>query len=310
MKQIEYKGKKYFEAVHSDHFDLQRKMVANMTAESWETIPHAGAVFEPDITDFLAKFYEMKKNGKFTNISINTLMLRVIVEGLKACPALNGHIQFNRLFLKGKIKHYKDIHISMPMILPDKKMMTINLHNFESRTLSDMQEYIDDIRRRLVNTNITEAMYSASWNDTMEALKKFKIGTVFGRLAGAKLGKNRIRTLKGKAKKDYKKISKKNKLVGQDIEQGTIMVSNIGSVYRGPSSCKVTIMEIIPPQISAIGIGPAYDAPGVVDNEVKVRKYIPFLIQFDHRALDFGDVVPFLNKLEEVFSKPDLLECL
>ena len=309
MNQKEYKGKKYFEVEKSTHFDLQRKIVANMTSESWETIPHAGVVYEPDVTEFIARFKEMKKQGKFSNISINTLMLRVIVEGLKACPALNGHIQFNRLFLKGKIENYKDINISMPMIMPDESMMTINLHNFESRNMEEMQEYIEDVRRKLDNTNITEAMFSVSMDNTINALKKLKIGTVFGRLAGAKLGKYRVKTLSGKAKKEYKKIPEKDRIVKQDIEQGTITISNLGSVYRG-STCRPAILEVIPPQLCAIGICAVHEAPGVVNGEIVPRSYIPMLIIFDHRALDFGDAAPFMRKLDEIFANPDVLETL
>lgn len=309
MSQKEYKGKKYFETVKSIHFDLQRKIVANMTSESWETIPHAGVNYDPDVTEFMARFKELKKQGKLEGISINTLMIRVIVEGLKACPALNGHIQFNRLFLKGKIEHYKDINISMPMIMPDESMMTINLHNFESRNMADMQNYINDVRRKLENTNITEAMFSVSMDNTISALKKLKIGTVFGRLAGAKLGKYRVKTLSGKAKKEYKKIPEKDRIVKTDIEQGTITISNLGSVYRG-SICRPSIIEVIPPQICAIGLGAVYDAPGVVNGEIKPRSYISMLIIFDHRALDFGDAAPFMKRVDEIFANPDIIESL
>ncbi len=307
MEQKEYKGKKYFEAVRSTHFDLQRKIVSNMTSESWETIPHAGVIYEPDVTEFMARFKELKSQGKLEGISINTLMLRVIVEGLKVCPALNGHIQFNRLFLKGKIEYYKDINISMPMIMPDESMMTINLHNFESRTMAEMQEYIDDVRRKLENTNITEAMFSVSMDNTISALKKLKLGTVFGRLAGAKLGKHRVKTLSGKAKKEYKKIPEKDRIVKQDIEQGTITISNLGSIYRG-SVCRPSVIEVIPPQLCAIGLGAVYDAPGVVNGEIMPRSFLPMLIIFDHRALDFGDAAPFMKRLDQVFANPDLLE--
>ena len=37
----------------------------------------------------------------------------------------------------------------MPMIMPSGDMMTINLHNFENRTLENMQSYILDVKRRM-----------------------------------------------------------------------------------------------------------------------------------------------------------------
>ena len=35
------------------HFDIQRKIVSNMTSESWETIPHASFIYDADVTDFM-----------------------------------------------------------------------------------------------------------------------------------------------------------------------------------------------------------------------------------------------------------------
>ena len=38
------------------HFGIQRKIVANMTSESWETIPHVTYMYEPDVTDFMREY--------------------------------------------------------------------------------------------------------------------------------------------------------------------------------------------------------------------------------------------------------------
>lgn len=37
----------------TEHFGIARKIVANMTSESWETIPHAVMSYEADVTDLL-----------------------------------------------------------------------------------------------------------------------------------------------------------------------------------------------------------------------------------------------------------------
>ena len=34
---------------------------------------------------------------------------------------------------------------------------------------------------------------------------------------------------------------------------------------------------------------------------------LPFTIVFDHRALDFGDIVPFIKKLDEIFEAPEVM---
>lgn len=51
-----YRGKRGFEIIKTEHFGIQRKIVANMTSESWRTIPHSAAIYEADITDFLEFF--------------------------------------------------------------------------------------------------------------------------------------------------------------------------------------------------------------------------------------------------------------
>lgn len=311
MSQIkEYKGKKGFDIIKTTHFDIQRKIVANMTSESWETIPHSAISYEPDVTDFM-NYY--KTTLKAEGISINTLMLKVMVEGIKACPEMNGHIDFKRRLVRGKIETYKDINISMPMIMPNGSMMTINLHNFESRTLKEMQDYILDVKRKMEKTDLTEAMFSVSMDNTLNALKRCKLITTFGRLIGAKTGKHKIVTLKGKAKKEYNSIPKHDRIVKEDIEQGTITITSTGSVYNKGAYCQTTLIEVIPPQISAIGIGSFSEKPGVVvdengEKQIAIRNYLPILLAFDHRALDFGEMIPFLKRLDDIFANPEQIK--
>ncbi len=311
MAQVkDYKGKKGFDIIKTTHFDIQRKIVSNMTSESWETIPHAAVNYEQNVTAFLDYFNkEIKPKG----ISLNTLILRVLVEGLKACPEMNGHIEFSRKLVRGKIEYYEDINISMPMLMPSGAMMTINLHNFEARSLKGMQDYILDVKRRMEKTDMTEAMFSVSMDNTLTALKKLKLVTTFGRLIGAKTGKHKVVTLKGKAKKEYESIPKTDRIVKEDIEQGTITVSSLGSVYNKGGYCAATMMEVIPPQITAIGIGTFYEKPCVItsndgNKETGIGTFLPMLITFDHRALDFGDITPFLRRLDDIFANPEQMK--
>ncbi|HZJ78816.1 MAG TPA: 2-oxo acid dehydrogenase subunit E2 [Clostridia bacterium] len=306
-----YKGKKGFNVLNTEHFGIQRKIVANMTTQSWNEAPHCSYVYEPDITDFMKEYEKLRNSSDHPlKISINTLMLRIVVEGIKKAPQINGHLKYQKRLVRGKFKTFSDINISMPMILPGGEMMTINLHNFEDKSLNEMAEYIENVREKIKNTNLTQAMFDVSLDNTMQALKHFKIMTTVCRLVGAKLGKHRVVTLKGKAKKEYKKIPNDIKLTKSDIEQGTITVSNLGPLYRGSSIGKPVLLNIIPPQVFAIAIGSIIEKPGVYTDEkgekqIGIRKYMPLCLSFDHRALDFGDVVPFLTRLDGIFEKPE-----
>lgn len=295
--------------IKNEHFGIARKIVSNMTAESWETIPHAVVSYEPEVTEFLKVMKEINKDAtKETKLTLNTIMLRVIVEGLKACPILNSHIEFNRKLVRGNVKTFKEIDISMPMILKTGEMMTINMHDMHSKTMSQMRDAIADSARRANNSDLNEVMFEVSLDNTLQGLKKGKIAQTVNRLIGSKTGKHKVKTLSGKVKKEYYSIPVTDRLTKHDIEQGTITVSNLGSVCRDWNGI-CTILEIIPPQVCAIAIGSTQLVPIAEETgEVRTGYRLPLTIAFDHRALDMGDVAPFMNRLNEIFANPEIIK--
>lgn len=292
------------------HFDIRRKIVANMTTESWHDIPHVSYIYEPDVTEFLSRLKELNEGGRLHNkITVNTVMLKVIAEGLRAAPACNAHIEYNAKYVKGTIKHLKEIDISVPWIMPNGEMMTINLRNIGGRTLDEIADLMTETARKIENTNMTEAMYSVSYDNTMKALRKGQVLKVIRRLIGAKIGNSKVILLKGKEKRDYYAISENDRITLKDLEQGSVTVSNIGSIYRDQKGF-TALLEIIPPQVFAVSVGAAQKKPLVVTDEngndtIAIRQVLPFCTAFDHRALDFGDVVPFFKRLDEIFGNPE-----
>lgn len=290
------------------HFGIARKIVSNMTSESWETIPHAVVTYKPEITEFLNILKEINKDStKETKISVNTAMLRIIVEGLKACPILNSHIDFNRRLVRGNVKQIEEINISMPMVLASGEMMTINLHDMHKQGMNQMRDTIADASRRANNSDMNEVMFEVSLDNTLTGLKQGKVFQTINRLVGSKTGKHKVKTLKGEAKKSYYAIPEKDRLTKHDIEQGTITVSNLGSICRNWDG-ECTLLEIIPPQVCAIGIGAIQKTPVVKNDNIEIGTKLPLTIAFDHRALDMGDITPFINKLNEIFANPQMIK--
>ncbi len=291
---------------NTEHFGIQRKIVANMTSESWRSIPHVSYIYEADVTELFTLFREMNSVYN-TGITFNTLMLKIIVEGLKAAPTMNSHISFNRRLVRGQINTFENINISMPAILPDGKMMTLNLRNFENRDLDDMTSYINDVTKRAQNSNLDEALFSVSLHDTMEAFKKGHLLKTVYRLVGSKTGKHRVKTMSGKAKREYEAIPETERLTFRDLEQGTVTVSNVGSTYLGQKGA-MALLEIVPPQVCAFGVGAVQKKPAVTENnKIEIRQILPICIAFDHRALDFGEIAPFMKKLDEIFENPEVI---
>ena len=96
------------------------------------------------------------------------------------------------------------------------------------------------------------------------------------------------------------------------LEIGTITISNIGSTYRDQRGA-ITLLDIIPPQVCVIGFGAILEKPGVYIDEngeksIGIRKTLPICLAFDHRALDFGEIIPFMKKMDNIFENPNILK--
>lgn len=294
-------------------FGIQRKIVANMTTESWQNIPHVSYLYEPDVTDFLAKFKTFQAEcGYEVKPTFNAVLLKAIAEAIEVDPVINAHIHYERGLVRGKVTVFDNIDISVPWTLPDGNMMTITMKDMGNKTLKEIAEYQADINRRLEKTNLTEALYSVSFHDTVDKLKKGHILKAIKRLYGANTNPNhKIKLLKGAEKKAYEAIPETERITRNDLKQGTITVSNIGADSRGLAG-ECAMLMVIPPQICAIGVGALQRRPVVVKNEngeeeIVVRTILPMNVCFDHRALDFGEVRPFLTKMQEIFENPEMI---
>lgn len=293
-------------------FDLQRKVVSHMTTASWQHIPHVSYAYEPDITDFCNEYKQLaEKKSKFGNkISFNTIMIKAIIEGLLAAPELNSYIEYNDKKGEGQTYILDEINISLPWLLTDGKMITPIISKAEKMSLIEISNYISNLSKRIENTNIDEMLYRAVLIDTVNELKKFNLG-IIRRIIASKLGRDRVKGLEGKEKEAYYKIPENQRLTEKDIMCGTVTVSNIGSLYKEQKGF-FSLLEIIPPQVFAIGIGSVQEKPGVYigrngNKEIGVRKFLPMCLAFDHRAVDFSSMVPFLKSLDEIFANPKVI---
>lgn len=294
------------------NFGIQRKIVAHMTTKSWQNVPHASYSYEPDITDFFAQFKILRaSDSEKEKLTFNTLILRALVEGLKAAPLLNSHIAYNDKSVRGSVTPQRHIDISMPWILPGDEMMTVKLRHFENKSLAEMTAYMGDTRRKIENTDLNQAMYEVAFQDTIQLLQQGKLLTCLRKLVGSKTGKERLQVLSPAQKKIYHQIPPKDRLTTEDLTPGSVTISNIGSVYLQQRGL-MSLLEVIPPQVFAIGVGAAQEKPGVFGSEsnrrIGIRTTLPFCLSFDHRALDFAALVPFLKKMDEIFEYPQIMQ--
>ena len=293
----------------TERLDLTRKIIANMTAESWRGTPYCAFVYEPEATGFLAVLEEINAGrGAGEAITINTAMLRIIAEGIRACPKMNGHIRFSPLLVSGKVTLMENIDVTMPVMLDAETMMTLNIRGLEHKSMDEIRDTVADSVRRARNSNMQQVMYEVSLHDTFTEMKRLHLIRAMGRFLGFWLEGGPKTLLHGAEKRRYNAIPATERLTRHDLEQGTIAITNPGSLYRGLDRT-ATLLDIIPPQLVMLAINPVLDRP-VVDKNGTLRagKVLPLTVVYDHRALDASDLVPFVKRLDEVFSAPEALK--
>ena len=287
----------------TEYFDISRKIIANMTSEGWKTVPHVCIVYEADaslLMDALRNYNRDQASAE--KISLNSVILRILVEGIKACPKMNGHIKFSPWLVSGKVTTLAHIDISLPITYGDGKMTTINLPQMEDKSVHEIQAMIAAFRARIENTYMDRVLYRTGLEDTFSELRKGNIPKAVGRLLGAKLGPGRVRIDRQRS------AGSEDRLKPENIKQGSITVSNMGSLYKGwKGNC--TILEIIPPQLCALAVG-AVQKRAAADEAGRIcaADIVPVTITFDHRALDTAELVPFMQTLDRVLQDRAWLE--
>lgn len=289
------------------HFDIQRKVVAHKTTESWQTIPHASITYRADVTDFVAQFTEFRQT---TQCSFNTMLLKIIAEGLHNAPILNSHIQYSYLKNEGQLIIHDQINIAMPMLTSDGRNVTVVVKDVYNKSVIDLANDVAELKRKLQHTNIDELLFQIGLAEMLKKLRKGHLGVIFTGIANL-FGKHRYKPLKDDAKTHYYAIPESDRLVADDILPSTVLMSNVSALGEGQYLCgevQINLLEIIAPCTTVVGISPIHDEVGVYydhkEQKTGIRKILPITVAMDHRAFDGAHVAPFILKLNEIFLKP------
>jgi pyruvate dehydrogenase E2 component (dihydrolipoamide acetyltransferase) len=288
---------------HHISFDIRRKVISTSTGLGWKA-PHAVYVYEADVTELLGEFDALNNTRAYDNkIALNTLLMKTIVEGIKVEPRLNAHISFNKWLCSGHIKIINNIDINTPVLLKNKEMITIKIPNCEIKSLSEIENYIKRLMDKLNNINVDITLLNVGLEDTFKQIRRGDFFHPLGRILGLKFGKDRLKGFSKKDKNEYKKVSDDICLSNDNMNMGTVTISNLGAAVRDTIGTPVLI-DLISPQVLAVGIGVIQDKPIIFNSEIVSRKIIPFCIVFDHRALDFGIISKFIKQIDSFFKYP------
>jgi pyruvate/2-oxoglutarate dehydrogenase complex dihydrolipoamide acyltransferase (E2) component len=102
--------------------------------------------------------------------------------------------------------------------------------------------------------------------------------------------------------KDLGDRARAERLLPQDIEDGTFSLTNAGG-YGAVNSTPI----ISQPQVAILGIHVIQKRPVVRDNQVVIRDMMNLGLSFDHRLIDGHYAVQFLRRLIGYIEEPELL---
>lgn len=293
-------------------FDLQRRIMAHLTVDSWDNIPHAGLVMDLDVTAVLTFIDRLRGHPDFegVRVTLNSVLLKIIAECLKRSPALNAHVDYSKSADFGSVTVFDEIHIATPFLLEDGRTITTVLKDVGNKSLRDVCLGMEDLRRRVGNTNVDYVMYEAAVRDTIDRLKRLKLG-VLRRIRRNFIGRTKIARPGRRALREYRKIPESDRITVDDLISATILVSNIGSVMK-ELRAHIALLEVIPPQVLVIGLCAARKQPLVMTDEdgndsIEIRWTIPMSVYADHRAVDFARAVGFLKEMVALCTNPERL---
>ncbi len=294
-------------------FDIQRRVVAHKTYESWDTIPHAGIVIELDVTPVKALIEKLRVMDAYKDArpTMNSVMLKIIAECMKEAPDMNAHITYNKRNNTGLMNNLTTIDIAVPMMSHDHRMITPVLRDVGGKSLGDVCESMHALKERAENTNIDLLLYEAGLDDTFKRLRRGQLLYVLRRLWANLVGRHRISLPPRHERKRYFQRPATERLIASDLLDASILVSNLGSVMP-ELRCHTALLEIIAPAVVAIALAgvrrqPVAQTDATGAEQVVIRSIMPFTFYFDHRALDFAHLTGFIEKLLALCANPDAL---
>ena len=290
-----------------EYFNLKNRVSGYILSKSQQNIPAAGYNYEADITKFWEEFQSLKKTCGYP-LSFNTLMMKVLTEGLKVAPKLNAHIKFNTTSSCGTLVMKKHIDVAMPVVLDNGETFPVKVRETENKSLKELAEQIDDLLRRLKQTDVDKVMFDVITQRTVGLMLSGAVVPTIAQTVTGYVGKHKVAKLKGlfhPAPRDG------SMLFMNELNEGTVCLTNWGVLYDGLKG-NVTYTPLLFPQTFLMAMGGVKDTDYAFRNDkgevdIGTKKLLPITLMFDHRIGAFNDVMPFIKKLDEIFENPEII---
>ena len=157
-----------------EYLSIRGRLTSNVLVNSQRDIPGTACSREADVTKLWDEFCRLKKECDYP-LTFNSLMLKVLVEGLKAAPRLNAHFEYNHRATSGRLIIKKHIDVAMAVCLDNGETFQIKLHHLEDKTLKEISLQSEDVKERLGETRLKSVMFNVARQRMMGLAAKGKL---------------------------------------------------------------------------------------------------------------------------------------
>lgn len=291
-----------------EYFNLKARVSGNVLVNAQRNIPTPTYIYEADVTKFYEEYQKLKDECGYS-LSFNTLMMRLLVEGLKVAPRLNAHLEYNHTASCGRLIVKNHIDVAMPIFMDGGITFPVKVRAIENKSLKELSEQISDIMRRLEKTDVDGLLFDLIQQRMLGFMLKGKVVSTLAQIASGFVGKYSVTSVKElfskKPERDPESLSM------YDFNEGTVCFTNTGTLDRNLTG-HISYGPLLYPQVFLLGISNIKDVEYAFKNEdgvvdIGTKKMLPITLAFDHRLGGFGDVIPLVKKFKEVFENPEVI---
>ena len=297
-----------------EYMTIRDRLTSNVLVNSLREIPGTACNFDADVTRLWEEFCRLKNECGY-KLTFNSLMLKILVEGLKCAPRLNAHFEYNHRSSSGRLIIKKHIDVAVAVCLPSGETFQVKVRGLEDKSLEETAFAAEEVKRKLLNTNLKRVMFKVGGQRMLGLASKGKIISTFSQFYSAYFGKGRIAKLSKLFKKKYRTVSTSSApydgLYADDFTEGTVCFTNWGTLYD-KLDVNITYIPPLYPQVFLFACSRVKDEDFVFRDEdgnvqIGTKKILPVALIFDHKIGGANDLIPFIKKLEEIFENPEII---
>ena len=297
-----------------EYMTIRDRLTSNVLVNSQRDIPGTACSYEMDVTGLSDEFQRLKAVCGY-KLTFNTLMLKILVEGLKAAPRLNAHFEYNHRKTSGRLIIKKHIDVALAVCLESGETFQVKAKHLEEKNLKETAFEAEEIKRKLRNTNLKRVMFKVGGQRMLGLASKGKIISTVSQFYSAYFGKGKIAKLSKLFKKKYRTVNTSrgpyDGLRVDDFTEGTVCYTNWGTLYD-KLDVNITYIPPLYPQVFLFATGKVVEREYVTKDEngnliLKTKKVLPVTLVFDHKIGGANDIIPFIKKLDEISENPGII---